>query len=180
MNKAFSLGLGLAASTREQAEKLAQELSAKGDMSKADSQQFVSSMIQRGQEAKGSLETFVRERVKAVTDELNLVHREELQRLEKRIADLESRLGIPSEHAAATAPGSTQLEQGAYEGTGKAGPGVPPVVDPGPGVPPVVDPGPGHPDAPGHSSVSAVTDEAAEESARLREERDSLQDGKGE
>ncbi len=170
MNKAFSLGLGLAASTREQAEKLAQELSAKGDMSKADSQQFVSSMIQRGQEAKGSLETFVRERVKAVTDELNLVHREELQRLEKRIADLESRLGIPSEHAAATAPGSTQLEQGAYEGTGKAGPGVPPVVDPGTG----------HPDASGQTSVSAVTDEAAEESARLREERDSLQDGKGE
>ncbi|CDN44242.1 hypothetical protein BN871_EM_00020 [Paenibacillus sp. P22] len=170
MNKAFSLGLGLAASTREQAEKLAQELSARGDMSKADSQQFVSSMIQRGQEAKGSLETFVRERVKAVTDELNLVHREELQRLEKRIADLESRLGIPSEHAAATAPGSTQLEQGAYEGTGKAGPGVPPVVDPGPG----------HPETSGHSSVSAVTDEAAEQSSRLREERDSLQDGKEE
>ena len=102
LNKAFSLGLGLAASTREQAEKLAQELSAKGEMSKSDSQQFVSNMIQRGQEARGSMETFIRERVKAVTDELNLVHREEVSLLEARIARLESRLGIPAEDEAAS------------------------------------------------------------------------------
>jgi polyhydroxyalkanoate synthesis regulator phasin len=163
MNKAFSLGLGLAASTRDQAEKLAQELSARGDMSKADSQQFVSSMIQRGQEARGSMETFIRERVKAITDELNLVHKEEINQLEKRIADLESRLGIPSEHAATTAPDRTKQEQGAYEGTGKAGPGVPPVVDPGLEQPP-----------------SLETDASAADPAPGGHQTGSLQDGKGE
>lgn len=138
LNKAFSLGLGLAASTKEQAEKLAQELSARSDMSKADSQQFVSSMISRGQEARSGLETFIRERVKDVTDELELVHRSELARLEARVAELEARLGAASGHAPSAPAGDAPAalphgaagEDGAYEGTGKAGPGVPPAVQP--------------------------------------------------
>ncbi|OXM14693.1 phasin family protein [Paenibacillus herberti] len=130
LNKAFSLGLGLAASTREQAEKLAQELSSRSDMSKADSQQFVSNMISRGQEARSSMETFIRERVKDIADELQLVHRGELNRLESRIAELESRLGLSSEYAAAAVPTDAQLDNGAYEGTGKAGPDVPLVAHP--------------------------------------------------
>ncbi|MCM3749547.1 hypothetical protein M3223_19525 [Paenibacillus pasadenensis] len=134
LNKAFSLGLGLAASTKEQAEKLAQELSTRSDMSKADSQQFVSSMISRGQEARSTMETFIRDRVKDITDELELVHRGELAKLEARIAELEARLDGPSVHAEASAPppaGGTD-ESAAYEGTGKAGPGVPPVLHPEP------------------------------------------------
>ncbi|QJC50347.1 hypothetical protein HGI30_01170 [Paenibacillus albicereus] len=128
LNKAFSLGLGLAASTKEQAEKLAQELSARSDMSKADSQQFVSSMISRGQEARSGMETFIRERVKDVTDELELAHRSELARLEARVAELEARLGAPSAHAPEALPHGAAGEDGAYEGTGKAGPGVPPSI----------------------------------------------------
>ncbi|WP_052702894.1 phasin family protein [Paenibacillus beijingensis] len=94
LNKAFSLGLGLAASTKDQAEKLAQELSTRGEMSKSDSQAFVKGMIERGQEARLGIENSVKERMRQTAEDLNLATRDEIRRLEERIARLEEKLGI--------------------------------------------------------------------------------------
>lgn len=117
INKAFSLGLGLAASTKDQAEKLAQELSARSQMSKADSQSFVNGLIERGQEARLGIESSVKERMKQTAQDLNLGTRDEIRRLEERIARLEEKLGISADELADTSAVSEAARLSSVSGT---------------------------------------------------------------
>ena len=97
MSKAFALGLGLAQSTKEQAEKLAQELTTRGEMSKSDSIEFINGLIERGQETRAGIENTIRDRVKQLASDMNLASREEVERLEERIARLEASLTSANE-----------------------------------------------------------------------------------
>lgn len=99
LNKFVSLGLGLAVVTKEQAEKLVDELVKKGEMSRAESFAFVDDLLKKGEEAQARIETLVRERVQAAVGERKWATREDVARLEKRLDALIAKLDGQAAHA---------------------------------------------------------------------------------
>lgn len=98
LGKAVSLGLGFAVASKEQAEKLVDELVQKGEISKSESKQFVDELVRKGQEAQSSLEEKVRGYVSQRLQSMNVATKEDyaellqrIDRLERRIAELEGR-----------------------------------------------------------------------------------------
>lgn len=90
--KGLSLGLGLAVVSKEQAEKLVDELVKKGDLSKTESKEFMKEILKKGEEKQDILEKIVQDRVNKILSDLNLVKKEEVQKLEERIAYLENEI----------------------------------------------------------------------------------------
>lgn len=93
INKAVSLGLGLAVTSKEQVEKLVDELVKKGEVSKAESSAFIDELLDKGKEAQRKIETIVRERVADIVGSRQLATKEDIERLERRLDALERRNG---------------------------------------------------------------------------------------
>lgn len=91
-DRALSLGLGFAMASKEQAEKIVDELIKKGEVSKAESQQHVDELVKKGQEAQSVLEQKVRGYLQQALHEMNLTTKEDYVRLKQRVAELERRL----------------------------------------------------------------------------------------
>lgn len=72
-------------------EKLVNEWVKKGELSKEESKDVINQLIQRGEEEKGELKRIFREQLTQVMDELNLATKEDIQRLEQRIQELEKK-----------------------------------------------------------------------------------------
>lgn len=89
IEKALSLGLGLAIAGKEQVEKTVEELVKKGEVSKNESKDLINHWIQKGEEMKGQLEAVAKEKVNAAYGELKLATLEDVKKLEKRIEALE-------------------------------------------------------------------------------------------
>ncbi|MGN8844047.1 phasin family protein [Niallia sp. HCP3S3_B10] len=89
IEKALSLGLGLAIAGKEQVEKTVEELVKKGEVSKNESKDLINHLIQKGEEMKGQLETVAKEKVNAAYAEMKLATLEDVKKLEKRIEALE-------------------------------------------------------------------------------------------
>lgn len=92
MTKVLSLGMGLAVASKEQLEKLADELEKKGEMSKTESKEFVDKLVSKGEQASKDLEGKIRQQVQRVLEGLDMAPMSEIRRLEQRIAALEERL----------------------------------------------------------------------------------------
>jgi polyhydroxyalkanoate synthesis regulator phasin len=88
IKKSVSTGLGLALLTKEKVENLAKELVKKGELSKNDGKAFVGDLVKRSQEAAKALEGQVEKTVAAAMKKMNVVTREDLSRLEKRVKEL--------------------------------------------------------------------------------------------
>ncbi|MBN2980015.1 MULTISPECIES: phasin family protein [Cohnella] len=88
LNKAFSLGLGVAAASKEQVEKLVDELVKKGEMSRAESFGFVDEWLQKGEESRRKLESYIQERIQTALGERNLATKADIERLERRLDEL--------------------------------------------------------------------------------------------
>ncbi|MBO9605602.1 MAG: hypothetical protein J7639_06610 [Paenibacillaceae bacterium] len=119
-NKAVSLGLGLAVASKEQVEKLVEEMVRKGEMSRADSSAFVEELLQKGKEAQRKVDTMVRERVAEITGSKHYATKEEIARLERRLDELERRLGID---AAPPAADDASVDAAGADGEGGQQPG---------------------------------------------------------
>lgn len=91
INKAVSLGLGLAVAGKEQAEKLVDELVKKGEMSREESFAFVDDVMKKGAEAQRKLASLVQDRVEAI-GERAWATKEDIERLEQRLDALIARL----------------------------------------------------------------------------------------
>lgn len=91
INKAVSLGLGLAVTGKEQAEKLVDELVKRGEMSREESFAFVDDLLKKGDEAQRKLTGLVQERVQAF-GERRWATKEDIERLEQRLDALIARL----------------------------------------------------------------------------------------
>lgn len=89
LSKVLSLGLGLAAAGKEQIEKTIDELVKKGEVSKEESKAWVEAIVQKGDEARQRIEELARDKVNAMIRERQLATREDIERLEKRIEELE-------------------------------------------------------------------------------------------
>ncbi len=78
------------ATTQEQAKKIADELVKRGELSQEESKEFVKEMYEKGKETKLELEQLINTKTKEVLGELNLATKEDIQRLEQRIANIEN------------------------------------------------------------------------------------------
>ncbi|USK81418.1 hypothetical protein QRD90_05645 [Peribacillus frigoritolerans] len=89
LKNVFSLGLGAAAATKEQIEKVVDSLVKKGDISKEDSKVLIKQWVEKGEQAQKQLDDSVKAKVNQALNGLNLATKEEVEELERRIVILE-------------------------------------------------------------------------------------------
>lgn len=88
----FSLSLGAALYSKEQVEKIVDELVKKGEIGAKEAEQMVEKFIEKGESSKKELDDLVKARVKQIMKELDLVTMEEYNELKKRVEELEKKL----------------------------------------------------------------------------------------
>jgi polyhydroxyalkanoate synthesis regulator phasin len=87
----LALGLGLAVTSKEQVEKMVNELVKKGELSLEESKDIMDRWIQQKEERKAELQRIVGEQLKQMVDKLDLATKDDINRLEQRIQNLEKR-----------------------------------------------------------------------------------------
>lgn len=102
LKKGLALGLGLAIVSKEQIEKVVDELVKKGDVSVTESKDLINELVQKGEEQQKELNSKIKEQIQKFLVELNLPTQADIDRLEKRIANLENQLSNVQGHT----PGS--------------------------------------------------------------------------
>src|SRR5690606_14520537 len=88
----ITLGFGLMAVSKEQVEKMVNELVEKGEITRKESKEMVEKIMEKGTQAKKDLDETVKEKDQQALKEFDLVTMEEYRKLEERVAELEKRL----------------------------------------------------------------------------------------
>ena len=91
LKKGLALGFGVAVASKEQIEKVVDDLVKKGEVSTAESKELVNELIVKGEEGQKELQRVIREQFNKLLSELNIPTKEEIKRLEERLAKLESK-----------------------------------------------------------------------------------------
>ena len=92
VKKAFLLGIGAVTLTKEKLENLFKELTQKGEITEQQAHMLLEEIGKKVEEGKKTLEKTVTLAVKRAIDKMNLVTKEELKKLEKRIRALEKKI----------------------------------------------------------------------------------------
>jgi polyhydroxyalkanoate synthesis regulator phasin len=90
IKKGLALGLGLAVVSKEQIEKLVDELVKKGEVSKAESKDLIQELFEKGETERKQINVRFREQFAQLLKDLNIPTKAELERLEQRIQALEN------------------------------------------------------------------------------------------
>ncbi|SES91626.1 Polyhydroxyalkanoate synthesis regulator phasin [Salinibacillus kushneri] len=90
LKKGLSLGIGLALTSKEQAQKVLDELVKKGELSQQESKEFYNEIWERGQETQQELEGKIQQKLNKVLNDLNVATKEDISELEKRLEQLEN------------------------------------------------------------------------------------------
>ncbi|MDR3601561.1 MAG: polyhydroxyalkanoate synthesis regulator [Desulfosporosinus sp.] len=91
INKGLALGLGLAVVSKEQIEKLVDELVKKGEVSAGESKDLIRELFEKGETEKKEMNTRIHEQMEKLLKEFNIPTKADLERLEQRILDLENK-----------------------------------------------------------------------------------------
>lgn len=91
INKGLAIGLGLAVVSKEQIEKLIDELVKKGEVSSAESKEMIRDLFEKGEAEKKEMNIRIHEQLEKLLKELNIPTKADLERLEQRIQELENR-----------------------------------------------------------------------------------------
>lgn len=91
LKKGLALGLGLAVASKEQIEKVVDELVKKGEVSAAESKELVEELVKKGEQEQEELKNKVRAYLKEFLSELDVPTKSDLKSLESRIEKLENR-----------------------------------------------------------------------------------------
>ena len=91
IQKGIYIGLGLAMLSKEQVEKIVEELVKKGEVPVTESKNWVSDIINKGEKQQQVFEAKLREKIKEVLVELNIASKDDLAQLEERIKNLKTR-----------------------------------------------------------------------------------------
>jgi polyhydroxyalkanoate synthesis regulator phasin len=94
LRKLFDIGLGLVAVTKETTQQVVSELVKRGEMSREEGERFVADLTKRGEKLRGDLTDSVQVAVRSQLEKLNLATRDDIARLERRIAALEAHVGL--------------------------------------------------------------------------------------
>ncbi|MFC4402595.1 phasin family protein [Gracilibacillus xinjiangensis] len=89
--KGVSLGLGLAAASKEQAEKVMDELIKKGELSKEDSDDIFTQLRQKGEDSQQKMDAKLKQKLENMLDEFEVVRKEDLRAIEQRLTALEQK-----------------------------------------------------------------------------------------
>lgn len=98
LKKGLSLGLGFAVVSKEQIEKVVDELVNKGEVSATESKDLINELVQKGEEQHREMNTKIQEQLQKILGELKVPTHAEIERLEKRIADLENQVADVHDH----------------------------------------------------------------------------------
>ncbi|MDQ0177403.1 phasin family protein [Bacillus chungangensis] len=96
ISKGFSLGLGLAAASKEQVEKLVDELVKKGELTKSESNAFVNELLEKGDKLRTEIDEMIELRTKQLLRSLHVATEEEIEELRARIVQLEEQVSTLS------------------------------------------------------------------------------------
>jgi len=83
------LGIGIAALTREKAEEIVNEFVETGDLSEDDGKKMVKDLMSSSTKHRSALEKKIEDEVKNAAAKLNLASKDDIKRLERKIAALE-------------------------------------------------------------------------------------------
>ena len=90
--KGLAIGLGLAVASKEQIEKMVDELVKKGEVTAAESKDLLKDLMEKGEAGKKELNDRIRAQVEKLLQELNAPAKVDIENLEKRIQGLEEQL----------------------------------------------------------------------------------------
>jgi len=85
LRKAFTLGWGAMALTKETAEKLVDELAKKGEMGQEEARDLVNDLLEQGKKEQEEVQKVIRQEMARVLGDLNLPSRDDLLRLEEKV-----------------------------------------------------------------------------------------------
>ncbi|SEC27520.1 polyhydroxyalkanoate synthesis regulator [Paenibacillus sp. GP183] len=85
LRKAFALGLGITAASKEKVQQFVDEMVLKGELGKNESRDVVNDLISKGEEQRLELKRLVHEQVKKVLAELDVATKQDLRELEQKI-----------------------------------------------------------------------------------------------
>lgn len=92
LKKGMALGLGLAVTSKEQAEKLIDELVKKGELTRQESSEFMDDLLKKGKESQKDIDEKIQKRFNQLFDDLHVATKEDVKALEKRVNQLEEQL----------------------------------------------------------------------------------------
>jgi len=91
IKKTMLTGVGLAAMTRDKFEEMAKELTEKGEMTEKEGRELVDELVKKSEKAKKDLETKMEGIAEKVLGKMNLVTKEDMSKIEKRLKRLETK-----------------------------------------------------------------------------------------
>ena len=97
LEKTIELGLGAVLLTKESAGKLVDELVKRGEVTKDEGRKLVSEIMEKGKGQKQKLEDLVTDIVQRAMQKADVARQSHIEELERRVADLETRLNEPQE-----------------------------------------------------------------------------------
>ena len=92
LDRTVTLGIGAAIASKEQIEKLVDELVEKGNVAKEESADIVDELMKKGKEYQSKFEASIKEKVKQTLKDHDFVTKEEFDKLKKRVEELEAQL----------------------------------------------------------------------------------------
>lgn len=90
--KAISLGIGLTVVSKEKIEKTVDDLVKRGKLAPGESRDLVDKLMERGNEEQGQIKKWINEQVQRALLEVGVPTKDEVARLEQRVAVLEAKL----------------------------------------------------------------------------------------
>lgn len=92
LRKVMLASVGLAYMTKEKIEDLGKKIAAETNVPVDEGRAFVEELVSKTERARKGMESAVQNTVKKVIASMNLATKEQMTKLEKRLADLESKL----------------------------------------------------------------------------------------
>lgn len=92
IKKTLLTGVGLAALTKDKVEELGKELALQAKLSENEGRELVDNLVKQSETARDEFEARVGATVKKAVESLNLVHKDELARLQARVDELSAEL----------------------------------------------------------------------------------------
>ncbi|RKN84323.1 polyhydroxyalkanoate synthesis regulator [Paenibacillus ginsengarvi] len=90
IKKALYLGVGITVASKEKIESLVEELVKKGEVAPSESKELVAKLIEKGEEGESEMKRMMRDSMNKLLAEMNVATRQDIERLEQRLAKLET------------------------------------------------------------------------------------------
>ena len=91
LGKFLLSGLGVLVITEEKIVKFIEELTKEGEITQKGKKELLTEIIEKGEEKKKEIEGKIREKVENMLSQMNVATKNDIQKLEKRIATLEKK-----------------------------------------------------------------------------------------